>query len=346
MTPTPEPAVWFPAIRAGSGTDVFTERLAAGLRRRGIRVEITWLSHRAEYTPWTVVKPKPPAWANIAHVNTWLPARFLPQRIPIVATMHSNVHIPDLALYKNNAKKLYHRFWVKRTEQGAMRQADAVVAISRFIASKAKATLGYGVQYTIFNGISMNGPFIPVDRKGPGYPFRLLFVGHWSMLKGADLLFPILDQLGTDFELEITVDRNKITTPIPASAKIRCLGRLSEQELSRHYQQADALLFPSRLEGFGLAALEAQACGLPVIATRGSSLPEVVEGGVTGILCLQDDIEAFVAAARRLASDTNLWKTMSAAARARVESRFGLDAMIDGYLEIYRMCLTSDHGPG
>ena len=43
------PAIWFPAVRTGTGTDVFTERLVAGLIARGIRAEITWLPLRAEY---------------------------------------------------------------------------------------------------------------------------------------------------------------------------------------------------------------------------------------------------------------------------------------------------------
>ena len=50
-THKPEPAVWFPAVRAGTGTDVFTERLVEGLNKRGIRAEITWLPLRAEYAP-------------------------------------------------------------------------------------------------------------------------------------------------------------------------------------------------------------------------------------------------------------------------------------------------------
>jgi glycosyltransferase involved in cell wall biosynthesis len=340
MTPPPEPAVWFPAIRAGSGTDVFTERLAAGLQRRGIRTEITWLPHRAEYAPWMIAKPKPPAWANIAHVNTWLPARLLPQGMPVVATMHSNVHIPELTRYKNNAKKLYHRFRVKRTERETMRRADTVVAVSRFIADQAKVTLGRELRYVIFNGISMSGPFIPVDRKEPSCPFRLLFVGHWSILKGVDLLFPILDQLGTDFELAVTVNRDKITTPVPASAKVRFLGHLSEQDVSKQYRLADALLFPSHLEGFGLVTLEAQACGLPVIATSGSAFPEVIEDGVTGILCPQNDIDAFANAARKLAADHKLWQSMCAAARARARNYFGIEKMIEAYLAVYQNTLN------
>lgn len=89
----PQPAVWFPAIRAGSGTDVFTERLVEGLRRRGIRAEITWLPLRAECAPWSVAVPKPPAWANIVHINSWLPGPVVPDGLPLVVA-----HRPDVEL--------------------------------------------------------------------------------------------------------------------------------------------------------------------------------------------------------------------------------------------------------
>ena len=64
------PAIWFPTVRTGTGTDVFTQRLVADLSKRGVRAEITWLPLRAEYAPWTVPIPQPPAWATVAHVNT------------------------------------------------------------------------------------------------------------------------------------------------------------------------------------------------------------------------------------------------------------------------------------
>ncbi len=81
-----KPAVWFPAVRAGTGSDKFTLQLCEALNARGIRAGITWLPHRAEYLPWTVRVPPVPGWANIVHVNTWLHPRFLPRGIPVVAT--------------------------------------------------------------------------------------------------------------------------------------------------------------------------------------------------------------------------------------------------------------------
>jgi len=82
-----ETFVWFPAVRTGSGADVFTERLAGALIERGVRAEISWLPHRAEFLPWSVGRPTIPAGANIVQVNSWLHTRFIPARLPVVATM-------------------------------------------------------------------------------------------------------------------------------------------------------------------------------------------------------------------------------------------------------------------
>ena len=101
------------------------------------------------------------------------------------------------------------------------------------------------------------------------------------------------------------------------------------------YRDFDALLFPTRLEGLSLAAIEAQACGLPVLATQGSSLPEVVVDGKTGLLCSQDDPADFATAARQLAADAHQWAIMSANARKHAVRQFNVKAMIDHYIEAY-----------
>ena len=108
MNEQQEPAVWFPTVRTGSGSEVFTVRLVDELKNRGLRAEITWLPLRAEFAPWTVPVPRPPTWANVVHVNTWLHPRFLPKRMPVVATLHHSIHHPDLDAV-NHANEHTHR---------------------------------------------------------------------------------------------------------------------------------------------------------------------------------------------------------------------------------------------
>ena len=327
------PAVWFPTIRVGTGVDVFTQRLCNGLNARGIRAEIAWLPRRAEFLPWTVPAPRPPAWANVVHVNTWLHRRFVPENLAAVATMHHSVHDPLLRPYKSHAQALYHRCWVRPMERWILRRVDAVTAVSEFSARQARDHFGVDAVHVICNGMPAPqlGSFYRANK--PHEPFRLLYVGSWSRRKGVDLLGPIMRRLGEDFELRYTAPRNRrVRLPV----NCRSLGRPDEQGLREAYLDSDALLFPTRLEGFGQVALEAMAYGLPVISTNGSALPEVVEDGATGILCPQDDSAAFVAAARRLQQQHHLWSSMSTAALAHARRpEFGIAAMVDRYASVY-----------
>ena len=109
-------------------------------------------------------------------------------------------------------------------------------------------------------------------------------------------------------------------------------------------QNADALLFPSRSEGHPLVAIEAMACGLPIIGMHGSSVSEAVADGQTGLLCPPNDIEAFVTAARSLAADKARYASLAQAARVSVVAQFSEATMIDAYLHLYHCITTGSQG--
>lgn len=335
----PQPAVWFPTVRAGSGTDVFTERLAEGLSRRGIRAGITWLPLRAEYAPWTVPIPKPPAWANVVHTNSWLHPRFVPKNLRTVVTVHHSVHDQAFMPYKTPPQKIYHRIWIRPIEARNLKRADVVTAVSRHVALQVKKLSGRRDVVVIPNGIDVEHTFTPGPEREPHHPFRLVYVGNWMKRKGVDLLAPILEKLGPDFELLYTADRSGAHGRYTLPSNSRGIARLNTLALVKAYRTSDALLFPSRSEGLPLTPIEAMACGLPVIASRTSSLPEVVGNGSTGILCPVNDIEAFTVASRELSLSPGLWQTMARQARERALKHFSLNSMINGYLPIYFKCL-------
>ena len=330
------PAIWFPAVRTGTGTDVFTERLVAGLIARGIRTEITWLPLRAEYAPWSVAIPQPPAWATVCHVNTWLHPRFMPGYLPIVATLHHSIHDPALRRHKGWLRAAYHRWWIAPNERRVLRRADRVVAVSNFVAEMARQTLCDVPMQVIHNGVDTE-LFRPGNRvRRPGAPFRLLYVGAWRGLKGVDLLAPIMRELGDGFELHYTggpaAQQDKAGMP----GNMVDIGRLhGDAAVVAAMQDADALLFPSRSEGFGLVAAEAMACGLPVVTTRSASLVEVVAHERTGLLCPPGDVAAFVKAIRSLANDARVLENMGVAARRDACGRFSVQSMLDAHIRHY-----------
>lgn len=335
MSEQQEPAVWFPTVRTGSGSEVFTVRLVDELKNRGLRAEITWLPLRAEFAPWTVPIPGPPAWANVAHVNTWLHPRFLPKRMPVVATLHHSIHHPDLKPYKGRLRSVYHDRWIVPIERRTMCRASKVVAVSLFAAETARRTLVDRPIQVIHNGVDVKR-FKPPIHRPRRRPFRLLYVGKWVPLKGVDLLAPIMRNLGDGFELHYTGGSVATSNHVERPSNMHDLGKLrGAAAVIEAMQDADAFLFPSRTEGFPLAAIEALACGLPIIATRGSSLEEAVEDGVSGLLCAQGDVAAMAAACRKLTSDPEACALMATAARARALRYFAMDQMVEAYIQVY-----------
>ncbi len=327
-----------PVVRCGTGTDVFTWTLARELVARGIRCAVAWLPHRSEYAPWSVRVPDPPPWANIVHINSWLHPRFLPARLPCVATVHLPLHRPGDRRDMGRLQRLYHAVWIRGVERRVLRQAGAVVAVSRDTAEAARVAERVHRVHVIYNGIDLAGPLRPVPRDEPNRPFRLLYVGSLSRRKGADMLPDIMNRLGSAYELVYTAPARGSLPMLPPNC--RAIPRVPGPEaLATLYQSADALLFPSRREGAPLAVLEAMACGLPVIASRASSLPEIVEHRRSGLLCMPDDPGAFAGAARELAAAVHTWRSMREEARNRVERHFSLERMVDAYIAVYREVL-------
>lgn len=134
-------------------------------------------------------------------------------------------------------------------------------------------------------------------------------------------------------------DRELLLARTRALGLTRCVLPLGiHAEFVSHLQHADAFLFPSENESFGVAALEALSCGVPVIAYRVGGIPEVVTDEV-GRLVPPYDVAALAAAALDVLSHPELRMALGRAARARAESRFRRDAAIDRYENHYRRVL-------
>lgn len=104
---------------------------------------------------------------------------------------------------------------------------------------------------------------------------------------------------------------------------------------------ADLFLLPSELESFGLAALEAMSCGIPVIASRVGGLPEVIEDGVSGLLYPVGDVDGMIQGALRVLTGDTLRRQMAQAARQRVLDHFDASCIIPQYEALYEELLES-----
>lgn len=336
--------IWFPVIRGNSGTDVFTRRLADGLRRYGVTTEITWFPGQYELFPKLLARYTPPLQTDIIHANSWFGSSFHHSGIPLVVTEHQGVYSAQHRCYRNTIQRIYHTGIAKRRVVASIKTATVVTTVSHFAAHGMKTTLGIRPDQVIHNWINTNLFKPPPDMQRRSTPFRLIFVGNPTWLKGADLLTLIMRRLGSDFELHFTSGLKNLKFS-NSSGNISSLGRIdNDEEMVRAYQQSDAALLPTRFESFGYAALEAMACGKPVIASRVAAVPEVVEDGKCGILCPAGNVDAFVDACLKLANNESMRVAYGTSARSRATTLFSEEQIIPQYVELYESILSKrDH---
>lgn len=313
--------VWLPSIQAGSGTDVYTRRLAALLERHGITAQITWFPLSHELLPVLLQHAQPPPGTDIIIANSWNGFAFKRVGLPLVVIVHHCVFDLGLRPYKNVLQSLYHHFLAEPREVRSLHAADAVIAVSHYVANHLRQKLCMEGMEVIYNWLDTE-LFKPQTEVGRGgRPFRLLFVGKPTRLKGGDLLAPLMHNLGADFELRLTVEPQDCRA-MNLPANMIPIGKLTELDIVRAYQECDAVLLPSLAEGFGYAALEAMACGKPVIASNNSALPEIIIDGATGILCNTNDIDAFANACRLLEDNPMLYSSMGNAGHQHAVEQF------------------------
>ena len=129
----------------------------------------------------------------------------------------------------------------------------------------------------------------------------------------------------------------RVSRELGVSDRIDAVG--AQEAIIPLLSAADVFLLPSSQESFGLAALEAMACEVPVVASRVGGLPEVIEHGVSGFLHTPDDIDAMAYSAVSVLTDATLHERVATAARDRVADRFCSDRVVPMYEAYYEQVL-------
>ena len=124
----------------------------------------------------------------------------------------------------------------------------------------------------------------------------------------------------------------------------QCVFVGKQPNIVDYLSAADVLLLPSEQESFGLAALEAMACEVPVIASRVGGVPEVVTDGETGFLSEVGDLDKMAEDAGRLLADGELRRKMGRRARESAVERYRTDIVIPQYIEFYERVLGKKKG--
>ncbi len=216
------------------------------------------------------------------------------------------------------------------------------LGLTRIISSesetlKASSSLMTVSEYTreqlssVTNRPSEVWPFpVDTDKFSPGTAqydsrSRFLFVGRANDPRKRIALFfaacSALTLLHPELDFSATVVSQALQLPTPVSFPIECVTSASEEALIEHYRTATALVLTSEQEGLGIAAMEAMACGLPVISTRCGGPETFIEDGTSGFF-VEDNPEAIANRMYAVAANASLRMAIGNAARARIENHF------------------------
>ena len=176
-----------------------------------------------------------------------------------------------------------------------------------------------------------------------------LFVGRLSQEKGIDTLLNAWSHIGSDLPLRIAGDgpmAQDVRRTCEANASVSWLGRLTRSEVVEQMRRATVLIFPSIwYESLPLSILEAFATGLPVIASRIGSMPELIEEGRNGLLFEPGSSEDLARTVVHMLGDTAGTANMGFQARKEFELKYTRSRNCDLLLRCYRMTNMRGHAP-
>ncbi len=205
----------------------------------------------------------------------------------------------------------YLRSWDRRAAQ----QPERIVAISKFIAKKIKTH--YGREASVL--------YPPVDTTAFAYNATTkkenyyLAVGRLLHYKRFDLVVDAFNALGAPLKIVGSDGRYEAELRRRAKPNIEFCGQVSDAELVRLYQAARGFIFP-QVEDFGLVAVEAIACGTPVVAYAAGGAKEIVEDGKNGVLFYEQTAQDIIGAVHE--AESMSWDYAAIAASA---ARFGVE---------------------
>ena len=252
---------------------------------------------------------------DIIHSHNWFSAEYLyKQEHPDAKVCHT-----------------HHGHMLWRSKPPGVEKLN-LIAISKYMAFEYSKQFSMEVEH-VYNGINLER--YPFQReKGD----RLLFVGRISTAKRPDIAIEVAKRVG--MKLDVVGG-----TFVPNKGYVEGIRRLCEQNDFGFYpdaphekkielmQNAKILLFPSMMnEPFGLCAVEAMACGTPVIATKDGAIPEIVEEGKVGFTCYS--IDEMCEAVKRIDGIKPEDCRMHA-------EKFSREAMGENYLKLYKSILNN-----
>jgi D-inositol-3-phosphate glycosyltransferase len=305
-----------------------------------------------------------PGHFDVVHSHYWLSGQvgWLARDrwgVPLVHSAHTLAKVKNAALAEDDAPEPRARVI---GEEQVVAEADRLVANTADEASQLVRWYDADPRRTLVvpPGVDLQR-FTPGDRRRarerigvPADAVVLLFVGRIQPLKGPDLLLQaaarmLADDPGLRARLQVLVvgapsgsglaeprRLHELAGTLGITDVVRFLPPQLPERLAEHYRAADVAVVPSHSESFGLVALEAQACGTPVVAAAVGGLLTAVDDGVSGLLVADRHPGDYAAALRRVLAGREL---LAAGAR-RHAARFSWDRTVDSLVGAYAAAMA------
>jgi N-acetyl-alpha-D-glucosaminyl L-malate synthase BshA len=276
------------------------------------------------------------------HATTaWLAREMLAdrQRLPVITTLHGT----DITLVgQESSFYAITKFSIERS--------DRVTAVSQFLKDETVRTFGCAnCHITVIPNFVNAAEYQPGeadwrDGLAPVGSKVITHVSNFREVKRVRDVVRIFARIRRAMPAVLLMigdgpdrsDAEREAQDLKVDQDVRFLGRLGN--VANLLQATDLFLLPSQTESFGLAALEAMACGSPIVGSRVGGLPEVVEDGISGILEPPGSVEAMGRRAVDLLRDSVLHQAMRRAAVARA-GQFSADQVVPQYEAVYREAL-------
>jgi N-acetyl-alpha-D-glucosaminyl L-malate synthase BshA len=259
------------------------------------------------------------------------------RRLPFITTLHGT----DITLV--GADRSYFpitKFSIERS--------DGVTTISEFM--RRRTVDFFGIKGPIevihnFVNCSLYRPDEEAQRKGKK---RILHISNFRPVKRVLDCVRVLAEVRKEVDTQLVMagdgpDRGlaeQLARELDIEEHVRFLGK--QDHMERLIPKMHALHLPSETEAFGLAALEAMACGVPPVATRAGGVPDLITDGVDGYMEAVGDIAGQAHRLVTLLSDTDLHSKVSQAARNTAEVRFSTELIIPRYEAYYERVMASN----
>lgn len=238
-----------------------------------------------------------------------------------------------------------------RVRRFVVAKSDQVTTVSRSLGADLQAySAAARPAITVASmGIDDEARFTP-DPGTVRVDNRVLYVGRLVADKGvAELIkaIALLRERGRDVHLRVAgdgPDRQALASLASDSGipdHVRFLGALPQEELPDLYRRATLVAVPSFREGLGLTAIEAMACGCPVVASDIPSLREIISDGRTGLLAKPGDTNDLARAVEAVLDDESLRESLASNARSIVSQKFGWSSAVSRYEQLLLQLGTS-----